>query len=109
MRNHVLRCSSLLLAGALALSAAELTGWFTCSNCKAGNASSKATNRECAETCIKGGADAMFVTENGHKLYKVADKKLALANIKTRKTGDSPHVSQAKRVDTPACPSVLTR
>jgi len=97
MRNQVLRCSSLLLAGALALSAAELTGWFTCSNCKAGNASSKATNRECA--------DAMFVTGNGHKLYKVADKKLALSNIKTKVKvsgnvqGDALTVAKVERAD----------
>jgi hypothetical protein len=94
-----------LLAGALALSAAELTGWFTCSNCKAGNASSKVTNRECAETCIKGGADAMFVTENGHKLFKVADKKLALSNIKTKVKvsgnvqGDALTVTKVEKAD----------
>jgi hypothetical protein len=84
MRNLTLHLPAVLLACSLSLSAAELTGWFVCSSCKAANASSKKANRDCAESCIKGGAEAMFATESGSKLYKVANKKLALDNIKTK-------------------------
>ena len=65
-----------LLLGCLfsyALPAATYTGWVSDATCGAGNASSKAEARSCAESCIKGGAAPVFVTEGDQKVYKIAD------------------------------------
>jgi hypothetical protein len=75
----------LLLSGGLLLtaaSAAELTGWISDSNCGAGNASSKASARTCAERCIKEGAAPVFVSESDQKVYKLSDAAKANAHLK---------------------------
>lgn len=76
---------TMLLSGTLAMGvayAAEMTGWISDSNCGAGNASSEASSRSCAERCIKGGAAPVFVTEGDKKVYKIADSGKAIQHLK---------------------------
>lgn len=61
----------LTLSFALAASAAEMTGWISDASCGSGNAGSDKAQRECAERCIKGGADAVFVSKDG-KVFKIS-------------------------------------
>jgi hypothetical protein len=65
-----------------AASAASLTGWISDATCGAGNASSKPEARSCAESCIKGGAAPVFVTEGDGKVYKLADATKAKTHLK---------------------------
>lgn len=62
--------------------AATLTGWISDATCGAGNASSKPEARNCAESCIKGGAAPVFVTENDGKVYKIADTSKVKDHLK---------------------------
>ena len=70
MRNRLLTAFCLTAAAA---NAATFTGWISDATCGAGNASSKAEARSCAENCIKGGAAPVFVTDTDQKVYKIAD------------------------------------
>ena len=75
----------MMLSGSLVLGAAhaaELTGWISDSNCGAGNASSEASSRACADRCIKGGAAPVFVTEADKKVYKIADGAKVAQHLK---------------------------
>jgi hypothetical protein len=74
------------LLGAALLSssaaAAEMTGWISDSTCGAGNASSKESARECAQRCLEGGAEAVFVSEADQKVYKLSDQVEAKKHVK---------------------------
>lgn len=59
------------------LSAGEMTGWISDSSCGASNASKEKSARECAMTCIKGGAKAVFVSDSDQKVYKLSDSAKA--------------------------------
>ena len=75
----------MMLSGSLVLGAAhaaEMTGWISDSNCGAGNASSEASSRACADRCIKGGAAPVFVTEVDKKVYKIADGSNVAQHLK---------------------------
>jgi hypothetical protein len=61
--------------------ATDYKGWFSDESCGAGNASSDKDRRECAERCIKNGAQPVFVTEGDGKIFKVAGNVKALDHI----------------------------
>ena len=95
-----------LLAGASLLAGpSTMTGWISDASCGAGNASSKAESRECAERCIKDGAAAVFVSEADQKVYKISDKSKVLAHIKHKVKvsgdvkGDTLSVTDIKTAD----------
>jgi hypothetical protein len=52
----------------------ELTGWISDATCGAANAKADSGSRECAKSCIKGGAAPVFVSDQGGKVYKLAGK-----------------------------------
>src|SRR5687768_5953184 len=62
--------------------AATYTGWISDATCGAGNASSKPEARSCAESCIKGGAAPVFVTDSDQKVYKIADASKVKNHVK---------------------------
>ncbi|MFN7922873.1 MAG: hypothetical protein U0Q16_22395 [Bryobacteraceae bacterium] len=55
----------------LPLAAAEFKGWISDSSCGVGNASGKAENRDCTESCLKNGAKAVLVTDGDQKVLKL--------------------------------------
>ena len=74
-----------LLAGVLiagSAMASEMTGWISDASCGAGNASSAASARSCAERCIKSGSAPVFVSESDKKVYKLADGAMAAQHLK---------------------------
>lgn len=77
-----------LLSAAIACSA-SLTGWISDASCGAANANAKPESRECARACLKGGADAVFVSDADNKVYKIAGKANAAQHLdyKVKVTG----------------------
>jgi hypothetical protein len=78
-----------IVSAALA-GAASMTGWISDASCGAANANAKPESRECARSCLKGGADAVFVSDGDNKVYKItgkADPKQHL-DYKVRITGE---------------------
>ena len=74
--------SALILAFAsLSAFGAEMTGYISDAQCGASNANSTAESRECAKSCVKNGSAAVFVSENGKKVYKVADQSKVLSHV----------------------------
>lgn len=69
---------------ALAASAATgtYTGWISDSQCGAGNANATAESRDCAERCLKNGAEPVLVTDKDQKVLKLAGKQNAAAHLK---------------------------
>lgn len=95
-----------LLAGASLLAGSStMTGWISDASCGAGNASSKAESRDCAERCIKDGAAAVFVSEADQKVYKISDKAKVLPHIKYKVKvsgevkGDTLNITDIKKAD----------
>jgi hypothetical protein len=79
------KSATTILAGLLtvfAASGATMSGWISDASCGAGNASSKKDARECAERCIKSGADPVFVSEGENKVYKIAGKAKVTDHLK---------------------------
>lgn len=66
-----------LLLGSLflgtALMAADMTGWISDASCGASNANASKASRDCALQCIKAGSKAVFVSDDGGKVYQVSD------------------------------------
>jgi hypothetical protein len=65
------------LALGSAMFGAEMTGWISDSSCGASNASGEKGSRECASSCIKSGASAVFVSDKDNKVYKLSDSAKA--------------------------------
>ena len=54
--------------------APKLTGWFACEKCTAsrvGKGDLRPSNPECARQCIEKGSEAVFIDEQGQRLWKV--------------------------------------
>ncbi len=70
--------------------AGDITGFISDSNCKAANAKATKEAAECARTCVKGGAQPVFVTEADQKVYKISDpaKVASLVGEKVVVTGN---------------------
>ena len=56
-----------------AMMAADMTGWISDASCGASNANGTKASRDCAHTCIKAGSKAVFVADEGGKVYQVSD------------------------------------
>ncbi len=56
-----------------ALMAGDLTGWISDASCGASNANASKASRDCAHTCIKAGSKAVFVADEGGKVYQLSD------------------------------------
>jgi hypothetical protein len=74
--KQMLMCSVALCCAALAASPKSVswTGWFSDQGCAEGRVKSGLiafTNPECAATCIKKGAAAVFISENAKAMYAV--------------------------------------
>jgi hypothetical protein len=72
----VKKFSALLLLAAGSMFAADYTGYIVDATC-AGKQGAKAASdghAACAQKCIKGGAAAVLVTEDG-KVYQIADQE----------------------------------
>ena len=71
-------------------SGASMTGWISDASCGAANANGTPASRECAKSCLKGGADAVFVSDADGKVYKIDGKVDAKKHIdyKVKVTGD---------------------
>jgi hypothetical protein len=67
--------ASLLLSAAMF--AGDMTGWISDSSCGSTNANASKSSRECAASCIKSGSKAVFVSDNGQKVYKLSDSAKA--------------------------------
>lgn len=52
---------------------AQMTGFISDSSCNVRNANTTAESKECARSCVKAGAEPVFVTTN-QKVYKISDK-----------------------------------
>ncbi len=78
-----------LFLGAV-LCAEEMTGWISDSACGVANASASKSSRDCALQCIKGGNKAVFVSDNGQKVYQLSDsaKAAKLLDKKVKITGN---------------------
>lgn len=53
--------------------AGDLTGWISDASCGASNANASKASRDCAHTCIKAGSKAVFVADEGGKVYQLSD------------------------------------
>jgi hypothetical protein len=54
--------------------APKLTGWFACEKCtspRVGKGDLRPSNPECARQCIEKGSEAVFIDEQGQRLWKV--------------------------------------
>ncbi len=58
-----------LSLGVMAASAEQLTGIITCGKCR----KTSADAADCAKTCIKNGTPAIFVSDEGGKVYKITN------------------------------------
>jgi hypothetical protein len=58
-----------LSLGVMAASAEEMSGVITCGKCK----KTSAEAADCAKACIKNGTPAIFVSDEGGKVYKIAN------------------------------------
>lgn len=72
--------SALLLAASAM--GAEMKGWISDSSCGASNGNSSAASRDCAATCIKNGASAVFVSEKDGKVYQLSNQEEAKKHLK---------------------------
>jgi hypothetical protein len=78
--------------------AGEWTGYISDSKC--GAKGDKAAHADCAQKCVKGGADAVFVT--GGKVYKIDDASKVADHIGHKVTitgelkGDTVQVQEVK-------------
>jgi Protein of unknown function (DUF5818) len=59
--------------------AESLNGWITDDNCGAKGA--KADHAKCAAKCLEKGAKLVFVTTDGHKIYKLDKQDLAKEHV----------------------------
>jgi hypothetical protein len=64
--------ASWFFSAALACAAGSMTGWISDASCGASNANAKPESRECARSCIKGGAAPVFVSDGDNKVYRIA-------------------------------------
>lgn len=66
-----------------------MTGWISDASCGAANASSKRESRECAKSCLKGGAEPVFVSDGDNRVYKVSGQADARQHLdyKVKVTG----------------------
>jgi hypothetical protein len=66
-----------LLFGSLflgtALMAGDMTGWISDESCGASNANATKASRDCAQQCLKAGSKAVFVSDDGGKVYHISD------------------------------------
>lgn len=89
--KKLIAASVLSLGMALSALAGEYSGYIADTNCatKQGAKAAAAGHAGCAAKCIKGGAAAVLVTEEG-KIYKIADqdKVTAHAGHKVTITGN---------------------
>jgi len=70
----ILGCSTFAL-GAMA---DTMTGYISDSHCGAKHQDGSADSVKCVKTCVKGGADPVFVTSDG-KVLKFSDKSKAMS------------------------------
>ncbi|MBI3682693.1 MAG: hypothetical protein HY235_20150 [Acidobacteria bacterium] len=59
------------------LNAEDMVGWISDSSCGASNANASKESRDCASSCLKGGAKAVFVSDNGGKVFQLSDSAKA--------------------------------
>lgn len=86
--SATLLCAAAMVFGAN-LTTATMTGWISDSSCGAANGKGGAEARECAKSCIKGGADPVFVSDKDQKVYKLSGKDVkAHLDYKVKVTGD---------------------
>jgi hypothetical protein len=104
MRKIVISLFSGLVLAAGA-SAATMKGWISDSSCGASNATGKAESRECAERCIKSGAEPVFVSDADQKVYKLAGASKVMDHLKHKVEvsgtvkGDTITVTEIKKAD----------
>jgi hypothetical protein len=81
--------ATLFLAAAMA-SGATMTGWISDASCGAANASAKPESRECAKSCLKNGAEPVFVSDGDSKVYRIAGKTDVTRHVdyKVKVTGE---------------------
>lgn len=74
----------------ISLFAGEMTGYISDSWCGAKNANAEKSSAECAKTCVKNGADPVFVADKDQKVYKISNRAKvdALVGSKVTLTGD---------------------
>lgn len=75
------KCVLLFSLCAMSALAGEMTGYISDSTCGAGNAKSTKEAEECAKTCVKNGAEPVFVSEKDQKVYKLADKTKVMPHV----------------------------
>lgn len=75
MKRFVFAVLCVLSLFALSALAGDITGYITDAGCgaKQGAKAASAAHANCAAKCIKGGAAAVLVTEDG-KVYKIAEQ-----------------------------------
>ncbi|MFN7932878.1 MAG: hypothetical protein U0R19_06095 [Bryobacteraceae bacterium] len=56
-----------------AMMAADMTGWISDASCGSSNANASKASRDCAQTCIKSGSKAVFVADEGGKVFQLSD------------------------------------
>ena len=71
--------ASLALLPFASARAESLNGWISDDAC--GNKGAKAEHAKCAEKCLEKGAKLVFVTTDGHKVYKLDKQDLAKQHI----------------------------
>lgn len=71
-------CLALMSVSAFA---ADMVGYISDASCGAKNANSTPESQECAKSCVKGGADPVFVSEADQKVYKISDKAKVLDHV----------------------------
>lgn len=92
------------LTAALA-AGATMTGWISDASCGASNANAKPESRDCAASCIKGGAAPVFVSDADQKVYKIAGDVKAADHVKYKVQvtgtvkGDTVTVTEIKKAD----------
>ena len=78
------KTASLFLLCAAGLAAADLHGYIVDSSCGASNARSTPEAKECARSCVKAGAEPVFVVDGSSKSYKIPDKAKVMAFVGDR-------------------------
>lgn len=71
-------CVSLFAASAFA---GDMVGYISDATCGESNANDTAASAECARTCVRNGADPVFVTAADKKTYRLADKKKVMEMV----------------------------
>jgi hypothetical protein len=96
-----------IFAGALEISAAELSGYISDAACGWNNARSAKEAKECAQKCVKAGWDPVFVPDGKRDVYKFRDKSKVLpfvgdhVAISGKLQGDHLAVSVIRRTPAP--------